>query len=254
MIVGLTVVAGAGCYQHATRDAPARAPADVRSETVTIPPGTFTRGDMNGEPDEYPERKITMAAFKLERTEVTNRSYQACVDARACDPAPYLDDERLGLPEHPVVGVSWEDAVRYCRWIGRRLPTEAEWEYAARGDDLRKWPWYGAFESKLANTSVEDDFHSATAPADSYTEGASPFGVVNMAGNAAEWVADYYDPTYYRTDGEDRNPPGPSRGRERVVRGGSYAHGPHDVRVSIRRAQLPTEVDSAIGFRCAEDE
>ncbi len=241
-----------GCYQHARRDAPAAAPESVRAETVTVPPGSFTRGDMNGEPDEYPEKAISVSSFRIERMEVTNRSYAACVDARACDPAPYMDDETLGREGHPVVGVSWEDAVRYCRWIGRRLPTEAEWEYAARGDDLRKWPWYGAFEARLANTSAKSDSHAATAPVDSYPKGASPFGVLNLAGNAAEWVADYYDPTFYRTDDTERDPIGPDRGRERVVRGGSYADGLHDARVSSRRAQLPTEVDSGIGFRCAE--
>ena len=137
----------AGCYRHARRDAPNVAPDNVKGEIVSIPPATFTRGDMNGEPDEYPEAKISLAAFKIERVEVTNRSYKACVEARACDPSPYLEDERLGREDHPVVGVSWEDAASYCGWIGRRLPSEAEWEHAARGTDLRKWPWRGAFDA-----------------------------------------------------------------------------------------------------------
>jgi formylglycine-generating enzyme required for sulfatase activity len=252
--LALVAATSVGCYRHARRDAPSAPPDAVRSETVTIPPASFTRGDLNGEPDEYPEQQLTMHAFRIERTEVTNRSYRACVAAKACDPAPHLDDDKLGPDDHPVVAVSWEDAVRYCRWIGRRLPTEAEWEHAARGTDLRKWPWRGAFDPKRANSRSDDDFHTLTAPVTAYADGASPYGVLNMAGNAAEWVADYYDPTLYRTSDQTRSPVGPERGRERVVRGGSYADPSHDLRVSSRTAKLPTDVDATVGFRCAEDE
>ena len=242
-----------GCYRHARRDAPTAPPDSVRSETVLVPPATFTRGDLNGEPDEYPESKISMSSYRIERTEVSNASYRTCVESKACDPAPYLDHDALGIDDHPVVGVSWEDATRYCSWIGRRLPTEAEWEYAARGSDVRKWPWSGGFVAKRANSRSADDFHTMSAPVTAYTEGASPFGVLNMAGNVAEWVADYYDPTYYRTSKEEQDPKGPTRGRERVVRGGSYADPQHDIRVSSRRAKLPTEIEGTVGFRCASD-
>ena len=244
-------LASSGCYQHARRDAPAAPPPKLSADMVSIPPATFTQGDINGEPDEYPERQVTVGAYKLQRMEVTNAEYRACVEARACDPGDYAEDEVLGKDDHPVVGVSWEDARNYCVWIGRRLPSEAEWEHAARGPDLRKWPWEGRFEPQRANTKSADDFHPMTAPVSAYPDGASPYGVLNLAGNVAEWVADYYDPTFYRGTEAERNPEGPDRGRERVVRGGSFADTAYLVRVSARRGKLPTDVDNTIGFRCA---
>ncbi len=208
-------------------------------------------GDMNGEPDEYPERTITVAAYAIDRTEVSNASYRLCVQAKACDATEYLDDPELGKEDHPVVGVPYADAIAFCRWVGKRLPTEAEWEYAAKGGDLRKWPWEGAFKAANANTSAADD-HDKTAPVTAYEDGSSPFGAINMAGNVAEWVSDYFDPTLYRKVKSATDPKGPDTGRERVVRGGSYLDSSHLVRVAARRAKLPTEADNSIGFRCAK--
>jgi iron(II)-dependent oxidoreductase len=240
-----------GCYGHARRDAPAPPPSAAASEMVSLPAGTFTMGDVNGEPDEYPERQVMISSFTIDRTEVTNAAYRLCIQAKACDPAPYLDDEELGADDRPIVGATWSDAVAFCKWVGKRLPTEAEWEYAAKGGDLRKWPWDGAFKADFANTSAPDDF-ARTAPVMSYPEGASPSGALNMAGNAAEWVHDYFDPTIYRKVKNPTDPKGPDTGRERVVRGGSYLDSAHTVRVAARRAKLPTESDNSIGFRCAK--
>ncbi len=244
----------AGCYAHARRDEPAPPPEDAAGPMVSIGGGAFTMGDNSGDPDEYPERKITLSPYKIDRMEVTNEAYRMCVKAKACDPARYLDDPELGLDDHPVVGVTWEDATGFCKWIGRRLPTEAEWELAAKGGDFRKWPWVGAFNPAYANTNDRNDVHTHTAPVSEYEAGKSPFGVLNLAGNAAEWVADYFDPTYYRSDDTTTNPKGPSSGRERVVRGGSYRDPAFAARVAARRAKLPTESDNSIGFRCAKDD
>lgn len=241
------------CYAHARRDAPATVPDDIEAEMVRIPAGVFPMGDRNGEPEEYPERQIALNDFSMDRFEVTNEAYQACTRAKACDPAPYLEDEALGKPNHPVVGVTWDDAVRFCKWVGKRLPSEAEWEYAAKGTDHRKWPWEGAFDPKKANTNLPGDFHGRTAPVDAYEAGTSPFGLSQMAGNAAEWTSDYFDPTFYRKTKESNDPAGPKSGRERVVRGGSYRDSAHTVRVAARRPKIPTEVDNTIGFRCAKD-
>ncbi len=249
---GLAVVAllaTAGCYRHAVTpsDSP---PPSALGELVSIPGGSFTMGDVNGDPSEYPERPVRIDAFSLDRTEVTNAAYSACVGAGRCEASPYREDPVLGRPEHPVVGVSWFDAEAFCRFVGRRLPTEAEWEYAARGPDLRLWPWAGAFDPSKANTREKSSF-PRTAPVGRFVDGASPFGVLDMAGNAAEWTADFFDPTWYRTQGAAVNPTGPNDGRERVVRGGSWADGSHRVRVAARVAKAPTEVDDATGFRCA---
>ena len=124
-------------------------------------------------------------------------------------------------------------------------------EYAARGPDLRKWTWTGPFDGKKANVQGASDGYETTAPVTAFGDGSSPFAVLNLSGNAAEWVADYYDPTYHRTGASTVDPPGPTSGRERVVRGGSYRDPSHVVRVSARKGQLPTESDSTIGFRCA---
>lgn len=246
--------AASGCYRHARWDEPAP-PSNLASQPmVTIPATRFTMGDRNGEPDEYPEREVRLDTFSIDRMEVSNRAYRLCVQAKACDAAPYGDDPTLGAEEHPVVGVAWQDAARFCAWVLRRLPTEAEWELAARGnDDLRRWPWKGPFRPRFANTARQDDLHDQSAPVNTYPAGESPYGVLNMAGNAAEWTADYYDPTYYGTAPETLNPTGPKTGRERVVRGGSYRDPAHLTRVSARRGMLPTESDSTVGFRCAAD-
>lgn len=207
-------------------------------------------GDINGEPSEYPERTIRLDGFQIDRTEVTRRAYAVCVAAGACDEPEFGHETDA---DHPVTGVSWLDAEAYCRWRGARLPTEAEWEYAARGRDYRKWPWNGAFDPRRANTRNAVDGYERTSPVGRFPEGASPFGALDMAGNVAEWTADNFDPSMYRQQPVAANPTGPEAGRERVIRGGSWADGPHRVRVASRRAKAPTEVDDATGFRCARD-
>ena len=245
------VLSVVGCYGHARFDPGALVPKAAATEMVRIPGGKFTRGDLNGEPAEYPERKIVVSAFLIDRFEVTNQSYRLCIKAGVCDPTPYLDDPVLGRPGHPVVGVSWNDARRFCKWIGRRLPTEAEWEYAAKGTDDRRFPWTGPFDPAKANTDRPGDPFQSTAPVAELVAGDSPFGVRNMSGNAAEWVNDFFDPLYYSASKTEADPPGPPGGRERVVRGGSYRDSPYLVRVSARRAQRPTDVDNTVGIRCA---
>ncbi len=252
MLGAVTLAGVLSCYQHVTRDAPLPSQDEARSaEMLSIPAGDFTLGDISGAPEEHPERRIYLDAFQIDRTEVSNAAYRRCVRARACDASAYLDDPSLGKDDRPVVGATFQEAEVFCRWLKRRLPTEAEWEYAAKGQDHRKWPWRGAFDPKRANSISPDDPHTHTAPVDAYEEGKSPFGVLNMAGNVAEWVADYFDPVFYQTDKTHQNPKGPRRGRERVVRGGSYREPAFGLRVSARRGQLPTEVNNTVGFRCA---
>lgn len=242
----------AGCYRHSHAPSGGGSAEDAPlPELVSIPEGSFTMGDMNGQPSEYPEREVRVPAFRIDRTEVSNAAYGACVDAGGCERQLYADDPELGAADRPVVGVSWLDARAFCTWAGRRLPTEMEWERAARGGDLRKWPWGPVFNPAYTNTRSDAEDWERTAPVGSFPEGASPFGVLDMAGNAAEWVADYFDPTIYRSDPRAELTEGPLDGRERSVRGGSWADGPHRVRVASRQGQSPTEVDDGTGFRCA---
>jgi formylglycine-generating enzyme required for sulfatase activity len=244
-------IAVGACAASTAKEAP---PDTVpgSSDMVTIKTGAFTMGDRNGQPHEYPERMVQVRSFRIDQMEVSNQAYEACVRAGACRSAPYVDDQELGAPGYPVVGVTWLDANRFCAWIGKRLPTEAEWEFAAKGTDLRKWPWQGAFDPKKANVSGTEDGFAKTAPVDAFPQGASPFGVLNLAGNAAEWVNDRFDPIQYQRDPNPTDPQGPDAGSDRGVRGGSYLDPAFAVRVSARLGLSETESDSRVGFRCAK--
>lgn len=206
--------------------------------------------------------EVTLADFDLDRTEVPVRRYARCVAAGACSPAGYPSgDPRFDNPDFPVTHVRWEDAAAYCSWIGGRLPTEAEWESAARGHAGRTFPWGDLYNTHLANHgSFADDPTDASdgfvglAPIASFPDGATATGLLDMAGNAAEWVADWFDlveEDYGYGRGAVVNPKGPSFGRGRVVRGGSYLRPAHSLRTAARHAAaLPSR---EIGFRCAYD-
>jgi len=241
----------------------------VEPGMVFIPAGEFIMGDDEGDDDEKPERTVFLDEFCIDKYEVTNAQYKECVDAGACNPPARLSSpSRLSYhdnPEfdnYPVIWVTWDDAQTYCQWRGKRLPTEAEWEKAARGTDERLWPW-GDSEpdaSKLnlcdVNCTYEwkeshlDDGYPDTAPVGSFEAGKSPYGVYNMGGNVREWTADWYAPDYY-VDAPDRNPPGPSSGIGMVLRGGSWRSNIPVARSTYRLWYSPSVKDEYIGFRCA---
>ncbi|MDB4941502.1 MAG: hypothetical protein JWP97_1036 [Labilithrix sp.] len=215
--------------------------------------------------------EVTLAAFDLDRTEVPVRRYARCVVAGGCAPASYPSgDRRYDNPEYPVTHVRWEDAAQYCAWAGGRLPTEAEWEMAARGRAGHLFPWGETYNGHLANhgskvtgpldgrsdapTDASDGFEGL-APIGSFPDGATPSGLLDMAGNAAEWVADFYDRDedgYGYGRGAVTGPKGASFGPYgHVIRGGSYLDAPHWLRTAARVAwPYPTRF---IGFRCAYD-
>jgi formylglycine-generating enzyme required for sulfatase activity len=209
--------------------------------------------------DEMIVREVILDDFWIDTHEVTNESYRRCVDAGVCTaPAFQAAAVWTGNPRHPVTLVSWYDADRYCRWRKARLPTEAEWERAAKGWSGRVYPWGDVFNPKIVNhgrfaiNQLNDvDGFAELAPVGSFPQGRTPEGVYDLAGNAEEWVADWYHPIYSETDLV--NPTGPEAGDERVSRGGSYLDGRGWVRAGARGHDLPSMRRPFRGFRCARD-
>jgi formylglycine-generating enzyme required for sulfatase activity len=218
---------------------------------VAVDAGVLLMGWKVGEPDEFPQHKVTVSPFLIDRTEVTVGAYRRCVDARVCKAAQVPGDAWETADSHPVVGVTWNDARRYCAWVVRRLPTEAEWEMAARRGHDAMYPWGGRPGPAMANLRGAEDGFERTAPVGSFPRGATAAGVQDLAGNAAEWVADWYEATWYAKSPET-NPTGPEAPTgQRVVRGGSWADPEHLARATARAALDPNVSHNAVGFRCA---
>ncbi len=225
---------------------------------VYVPAGEFLMGsadsDSQAHGNEKPQHKVYLDAFWIDRTEVTNAQYNKCVQAGVCKVSDFANDSNYNGDNQPVVAVDWSQAQAYCQWAGRQLPTEAQWEKAARGTDGRVYPWgdqlatceYAVMNEGSGNGCGARD---APWPVGSKPQGASPYGALDMAGNAWEWVADWLDEGYYATP-PPKNPPGPSFGTYRVVRGGSFDNESIDVRGSYRGGDFPVGWDFIRGFRC----
>ena len=217
---------------------------------VYVPAGEFEMGSTDGYDDEQPVHTVALDAFWLDQTEVTNAQYQTCVTAGKCDEWRYADDSDFNAADQPVVGVSWSDAVDYCAWVGGRLPTEAEWEYAARGPEGFVYPWGDSWQPGLANCDEDDceDGFEYMAPVGSFPAGASWVGALDMVGNVWEWVADWYDAEYYARSPRE-NPTGPEEGETRVLRGGSWSNWAEPPRSGSRWGG-PRPWYNNGGFRC----
>ena len=242
---------------------------------VYVPAGDFLQGSAPTDPEardvEMPQRTVFLDAFWIDRTETTTAQYQQCVQDGACSPPQDTSSRQRSFyfgnaefANYPVIWVSWNMADAYCRWTGRRLPTEAEWEKAARGTDGRLFPWGNELPaSSLANIcdancpyewadrSLNDGYWD-TAPADAFPAGASPYGALNMAGNVWEWVADFYDPNYYQY-APPTNPTGPETVGTHILRGGSWQNAWAFVRTTTRdrETRFPENLYN-VGFRCAQ--
>ncbi|MGE3151883.1 MAG: formylglycine-generating enzyme family protein [Nitrospiraceae bacterium] len=273
----------------------AHEPQPPSQDLVLIPAGEFLMGSPLGSdsfPDEAPQRLVFLSAFLIDRFEVTQENYRRFVQATGHrvpenpKPASTLWEDGRPLAEigdHPVVNVSWDDALAYCRWLGKRLPTEAEWEKAARGTDGRRFPWGDEWDYAKANSASywagrTVDFQSGadweafwisgegaklskekgikgevlTLPVGSFPDGVSPYGLFDMAGNAAEWVQDWHDPNYYRS-APLVDPPGSTRGAVKGMRGGSWLKPFMSLRTADRDWGVMDSRPSGTGFRCAKD-
>ncbi|MCP9452718.1 MAG: SUMF1/EgtB/PvdO family nonheme iron enzyme [Nitrospira sp.] len=239
--------------KHASGSAGGPQADSLDAEMVFVPAGKFTRGS-NLADDEKPVRQIYLNAFYIDKYEVTVGQYARYLEATDMEEPP--DWNIMNQPQHqrrPVVNVSWEDAVNYCKWAGKRLPTEAEWEKAARGTDGRIYPWGNEAPTRLhANYGRKEwDDHFALTPVGSFEAGKSPYGAYDMAGNAWEWVFDWYDHDFYKTS-PDKNPIGPAKGTEKVVRGGSWLYVADFMRSAHRFNAHPSNRHFGYGFRCAK--
>lgn len=219
---------------------------------VYVAPGEFTMGAADGFENEKPVRKVKLTqGYWLYKTEVTNAMYGKFLAANPKQAKPkFWTDPRFKAPDQPVVGVSWDDANSYCKWAGVRLPTEAEWEYAARGTDGRKYPWGNEVPDTARTTSAQSETTGKPSPAGKLPTGASPCGALDMAGNVWEWCADWYDRSYYPSAPAE-NPTGPKDGMERVIRGGSWFQPAFFLRTTYRNRATPDTRTSELGFRPA---
>ncbi len=224
---------------------------------VTIPAGPFLMGTQSpkGRADEWPQRTVQVDAFAIDAVEVTNERYMTFVTTTGhrSPPNPYGTGVQVsvkGIEQLPVVQVTWYDAKAYCVWAKKRLPTEAEWEKAARGTDGRTFPWgEDAPTAKRANYDREWADDKTLHAVGSLPGGDSPYGIKDMSGNAREWVQDWYDPDYY-ANAPTKNPQGPDKGIVRVIRGGSW-HSPHsDITATARGRGGFALQTHGTGFRC----
>jgi formylglycine-generating enzyme required for sulfatase activity len=212
--------------------------------------GEFSMGSGSGDSDEVPVHTVFLDGYYIDKYEVTNALYKACVIASACyEPHDISNYASSQYADHPIIFVDWAMAKTYCKWRSAKLPTEAQWEKAARGTDERTYPWGEGIDCSKANYL---GCSGSTSSVMTYQSGISPYGVYDMAGNVWEWVADWYSETYYGTSATE-NPTGPDSGTLRVLRSGAWNLGADVIRTSLRNAKPPSAFDNDIGFRCARD-
>ncbi len=225
---------------------------------VLVPAGDFMMGSDKGDEDESPIHRVYLHAFYIDKFEVTNGRFAKFVEVTLAEPPWGFADKDTPIisADRPVRWVSWMDAMSYCLWAGKRLPTEAEWEKAARGNDGRMYPW-GNDPPTLAHAvyGLKEGGAEMISAIGNRERGASPYGAHDMAGNLYEWVMDWYGEEYYTNFSTERavNPRGPSEGTGKVQRGGSYINSPYRLRSSFRTKGDPSEQDQNVGFRCAQD-
>ncbi len=220
---------------------------------VFVPAGDFTMGNRDSN---APEHVVYLDDFWIDKLDTTNALYKKCVDAGKCAPPSNKSSAKRSeyygnsqFDNFPVIYVSWDDASKFCAWAGKRLPTEAEWEKAARGTDKRTYPWGNTFDANKLNSA--EGGRGDTTVVGFFISGASPYGALDLAGNVWEWVADWYDSAYY-TNSPRNNPVGPAAGDYRVLRGGSWSTDEDLTRAAYRGDYGPGFRFSYVGFRCSQ--
>jgi formylglycine-generating enzyme required for sulfatase activity len=224
---------------------------------VLVPAGEFVMGSDKGDDDEQPIHRAFLDSFYLDKFEVTNGRFAKFVEAVQIEPPWGFKDKDTPVTDadRPVRWVNWMDAMGYCLWAGKRLPTEAEWEKSARGADGRPYPWGSDLPTPAhAVFGLKEGGADTISPIGNRDKGKSPYGVHDLAGNLYEWVMDWYADDYYANFSKNPaiNPRGPSEGTAKVQRGGSYINSPYRLRSSFRTKGDPTEQDPNVGFRCAQ--
>jgi formylglycine-generating enzyme required for sulfatase activity len=240
--------------QPQSQEKPQSVPLADRSMTV-VPAGEFVMGSVTGDPDEQPVRRVYLDAFFMDRYQVSVGQYAKFLEATSqAAPPDWSIMNKSRHQNRPVVNVDWADANAYCTWAGKRLPTEAEWEKAARGTDGRTYPWGNELPTGFRANSKKEKWsnHWVLMPVGMYEKGKSPYGLYDMAGNVWEWVSDWYAPDYYASS-PSQNPTGPPTGESKVIRGGSWGSGPKDLRSADRDTHVPSARGLGTGFRCAKN-
>ena len=223
-------------------------------ELLRIPGGELRMGSDEEDDDARPVHGVRVSPFWMARYEVTREQYERFMtETGHAKPAQWTNKLLAASSSQPVVGVTWDDALQFCRWAGGRLPTEAEWEFAARGTTTRRYPW-GDEEPDPTRASFHLDVgFGSTRPVGTAQEGASPFGIMDLAGNVFEWCSDWYGSRYY-AESPKENPPGPPSGEQRVMRGGAWISMPDACRSAARAKYPPASRSTLVGFRLVKDE
>jgi formylglycine-generating enzyme required for sulfatase activity len=226
----------------------------VEGEMALVPAGEFTMGSTTGDADEQPAHLVHVDAFLIDIYEVTVRRYAAFLKAtEGNSPSDWKTVNQPAYQKRPVANVEWAEAAAFCKWAGKRLPTEAEWEKAARGTDGRLYPWGNdpptPRHAHYRKTGSHN--HGSLAPVGTLEVGKSPYGLYDMAGNVWEWVSDWYTDDYYKNS-PLQNPTGPSSGESKVLRGGSWDSSPQQLRSTLRYFHRSAHRHKDYGFRCAK--
>ena len=232
----------------------------IFDEMVLIPEGPFIMGSDSDSalPDTKPSHRVTLKAFLIDRYEVTNNQYAKCVEAKYCTLPQDLSSETRqdyftnnDYANFPVIHVDWYQATTYCTWAGKRLPTEAEWEKAARGEQGFFYPWGNSLSDPIP-AQINQFEEGDTMPVNSFPEGASPYGVYNMEGNVWEWTADQYD-QYYYSKSPSADPSAVTGGNDYVIRGFSWAYPFNRYEITTRNFSYILKHTYDLGFRCAKN-